>query len=135
MKSVSGRLGAIALLAMLVRAVVPAGYMLAEAETSQGRYLTVEMCDGHTHALQVIDLDTGKKVDAKVLKAKHGKSEPKPPPCVCAGIAPLAPPLVAAVPVKFKVAYSAVFDLSRDVRPGHGIAAPPPPATGPPDSI
>jgi hypothetical protein len=31
------RLGAIALLAMLVRAIIPAGYMLAEADTGSGR--------------------------------------------------------------------------------------------------
>ncbi|MDP3736742.1 MAG: hypothetical protein Q8R02_05105 [Hyphomonadaceae bacterium] len=126
------RLGAIALLAMLVRAVVPAGYMLAEAETANGRYLTVQMCEGHIEARQVIDLDTGKQVDLSKLP---GKADSKSAPCVFASVAPLAAPVVAAEPVEFIASYDIDFGVVRDVRPGRGIAAPPPPSTGPPSIL
>lgn len=128
-----GRLGAIALLAMLVRAVMPAGYMIAEADTAHGRYLTVQMCEGHLEARQVIDLDTGKQVDVSKLpgKAKDIKSAP----CVFASVAPLAAPVVSAEPVEFVTSYDVDFGIARDVRPGRGIPAPPPPSTGPPSIL
>jgi hypothetical protein len=133
---VGGRLGAIALLALLVRAVVPSGYMLAEAENAHGRYLTVTMCIEHGGGSQIIDLNTGKRVDPKALNSKPGgKGEPKPAPCVFAAAAPLAPPLAQAELVVFRIAYDIDFGVVRDLRPGRGIPAPPPPSTGPPSDI
>jgi hypothetical protein len=74
MKRAGAQLGAIALLAILVRALVPAGYMLAEADTPDGRYLVVQMCDGHD-AAQVIDLDSGKLVEASELPEQTEASQ------------------------------------------------------------
>ena len=131
------RLGAIALLAMLVRAVVPAGFMLASADTPNGRYLTVQMCSQHTGPAQVIDLDTGKLVDASTLAKTDGKSKTNPghAPCVFAGSPVMAHPVAVAEPVEFLTVYEADFGVVRDVRPGRGIPAPPPPSTGPPSLI
>lgn len=131
------RLGAIALLAMLVRAIVPAGYMLASAETPDGRYLTVQMCSQHTGPAQVIDLDTGKIIDASTLAKTSGKSKTNPgdAPCVFAGAPVMAEPVSAAEPVEFVVSHEVDFGFVRDVRPGRGIPAPPPPSTGPPSII
>ena len=130
MKRAGRQLGAIALLAMLVRAIVPAGYMLAEADTPDGRYLVVQMCDGHG-AAQVVDLDTGKLLDASKLPGKpDGKTSSTP--CVFAVTAPMASPPVAAEPVVFQRVYAADFVVALAVAPGRGIAAPPPPSTGPP---
>lgn len=133
------RLGAIALLAMLVRAIVPAGYMLASAETPGGRYLTVQMCEQHAGPAQVIDLDTGKIVDAsqisKVSKGEGKKANPGDAPCVFAGAPVMAQPDAVAEPVEFVIAHEVDFGVVRDVRPGRGIPAPPPPATGPPSLI
>ena len=134
MRSMGRRLGAIALLAMLVRAIIPAGYMLAEADTGSGRYLRVEMCDGHHKPAQIIDLDTGKVVDPSGLP-KNVKNEASSSPCVFAGIAAMAPPVVVTEPVEFRVSHQVDFDVGRDLRPGRGIAAPPPPSTGPPTLI
>lgn len=130
-------LGAIALLAILVRAVVPAGYMLATAETPEGRYLTVTLCEGHDGPQQVIDLDTGLPVDPSVLDKSDDGQTPAPdaPPCVFAAAAHLAQPLDMGEPVVFVAAERAVFAAVRDIRPGRGIAAPPPPSTGPPSLI
>lgn len=133
MKRAGRQLGAIALLAILVRAIVPAGYMLAEADTPDGRYLVVQMCDGHG-AAQVVDLDTGKLLDASKLPGKSdGKSNNAP--CVFAVTAPMASPPVAAEPVVFQRAFAADFVVALAVAPGRGIAAPPPPSTGPPTLI
>lgn len=127
-------LAAFALLTLLVRAVVPAGYMLATAETPDGRYLTVTLCEGHDGPQQVIDLDTGLPVDPSVLdKVDDGKTPtPAGPPCVFAAVAHLAQPVDASEPVEFAASEHVVFAVVRDVRPGRGIAAPPPPSTGPP---
>lgn len=127
------RLGALALLAMLVRAIIPAGYMIAQADTGSGRYLTVEMCDGHNAQAQVIDLDTGKTVDLSKLP-KSDKTDASSP-CVFAAVVAMAPPLSAAEPIEFLTAHQVDFAVVRDLRPGRGIAAPPPPSTGPPSLI
>jgi hypothetical protein len=126
------RLGAIALLAMLVRAVVPAGYMLAQADTGQGRFLTVEMCEGH--AARVIDLDTGKQVDLSKLPGKADDTS-KDAPCVFASTASAATPVEVVELVEFVATQDVGFFVDRSIRPGRGIAAPPPPSTGPPSTI
>ena len=126
-------MGAIALLAILVRALVPAGYMLAEADTPDGRYLVVQMCDGHG-AAQVIDLDSGKLVDASELPGQtEGKTTSSP--CVFAGPAPMGSPPAVVQPVVFQRIFAADFVAALAVAPGQGIAAPPPPSTGPPSLI
>jgi hypothetical protein len=134
MQSMGRRLGAIALLAMLVRAIVPAGYMLATAETAHGRYLTVTVCEAHDSATQMLDLKTGRLVDPSSVPAKHS-DKVEHAPCVFAMAAPMAPPAVSIQPVTFVTVETAAPVRPRDVRPGEGIAAPPPPSTGPPVSI
>ena len=128
------RLGAFALLALLVRALVPAGYMLAEADTANGRYLVVQMCDAHSGPAQIIDLDTGKAVDKSTLPGKsNGKTSDTP--CVFAMAAPVSLPTSTAGPVAFQHAIAVQHVKMPDIRPGRGIAAPPPPSTGPPRLI
>ena len=134
MRHMGRRLGAIALLAMLVRAIIPAGYMLAEADTGSGRYLTVEMCDGHATQAQLIDLDTGKLVDLSKLP-KSAKTDNNSAPCVFAGATVIESPVAVAEPIEFRVSHDIDFAVVRDLRPGRGIAAPPPPSTGPPSLI
>ena len=126
------RFGAIALLALLVRAFVPAGFMLAEADTGSGRYLTLELCDAHGGVPKVVDLDTGKIMDAPV----KGQTSDKQPPCVfCASVVAMASSEPVVELVKFVAAQDVDFIEIRDLIPGRGIAAPPPPSTGPPSSI
>lgn len=132
MRRIGRRLGAIALLAVLVRAIVPAGYMIAQADTGSGRYLTVQLCDAHKTPVEVIDLDTGKRVDVSKLPTK---SQQQHAPCVFCGAATMAPPVALAEPVGFTLVQDVDFVVERDLRPGRGIPAPPPPSTGPPASI
>lgn len=134
MRHMGRRLGALALLAMLVRAIIPAGYMIAYADPGTGRYLTVEMCDGHSTQTQVIDLDTGATVDPSKI-SKTGKTDNTSSPCVFAGVVAMGAPLSSAEPVEFRLTHQVDFAVVRDLRPGRGIAAPPPPSTGPPSLI
>ena len=127
------QLGAFALLALLVRALVPAGYMVAEAGTVDGRYLVVQMCDGHGSAAQVIDLDTGKVIDKS--KSPDSTDSSNKSPCVFAMASAVSLPPLAVEPVLVRHAIAAEPAGVSEVRPGRGIAAPPPPATGPPSLI
>ena len=136
MRYAGRQLGAFALFALLVRAIVPAGYMIASAETSEGRYLVVQLCDSHANFTQVIDLDTGKQVDPGKLPAKPASDKSSKTPCVFAAAPHMAGPELSSPYVgqpdgRIVVAnYAAVA-----VTPGRGIAAPPPPSTGPPQLI
>ncbi len=131
------RLGALALLAMLVRAVLPAGYMFATADTGSGRYLTVTLCTDHAGGgeIALVDLETGKTyAPGETPKPKDASSDTSSP-CVFAGAPAVATPAAAPELIVFTTAVEAPVAIARDVRPGRGIAAPPPPATGPPLSI
>lgn len=128
------QLGAFALLALLVRALVPSGYMLAEAEGAGGRYLVVQMCDGHAAAPLVVDLDTGKLVDKTSAPGKPG-GKTADTPCAFAVSPHMASPPVATTLVAFVQARDAEIVVSAALSPGRGIAAPPPPSTGPPHLI
>lgn len=128
------RLSAIALLALLVRALIPAGYMIAEADAGAGRYLTLKVCDGHQGPPTLVNLDTGEEVSLDSLPKKL-KGDSDKTPCVFAAPGAAIEPVAVAELVQFTVASEPAFLLQRDLRPGRGIAAPPPPATGPPSLI
>jgi hypothetical protein len=130
MKRAGRRLGAIALLAILVRAIVPAGYMLAGADTPGGRHLVVQMCDGHG-AATVVALFTGHIRDLYTLPGKsNGQSDSSR--CAFAVSPAMASPPVAAQTDKSQQASSNDLVVALAETPSCGIAAPPPPSTGPP---
>jgi hypothetical protein len=126
-------LAAFALLALVVRALVPAGYMLAP--TQDHRFITMTLCSGHGSAETVIDLTTGALVDAGVANQKEAPFKKSPnadAPCVFAAAATLsAPEQPTSLPVVFRLA-SAELPRAIAVAPGRGLAAPPPWSTGPP---
>jgi hypothetical protein len=119
---------ALALLAMIVRAMVPAGFMLAPAQ--HGELLAVTLCSGHGAVEALIDLKTGALVEKKGEAPQ--KSTASDAPCVFAVTATLvAPEPSFSLNVSFaSVAAAPVRTV--DVAPGRGLAAPPPWATGPP---
>ncbi|MEQ1780156.1 MAG: hypothetical protein ABMA14_02270 [Hyphomonadaceae bacterium] len=99
--------------------------------------MIVQLCDSHPGFTQIIDLDTGKQVDAAKATSKTNKPSPDKSkgPCVFACAPQLAAPeaftTAVAVPTRFlQLAFRAA-----DVAPGHGIAASPPPSTGPPQLV
>lgn len=136
MRRLGKQLGALALLALLVRAIVPAGYMVAGAETPSGRYLTITFCGERHTPPRVIDLDTGAVVDAGKLPAGPANGTPSGhQPCVFAATAHFATPSATTEAVLFTTAHAATFVPALAVYIGQGIAAPPPPSTGPPSLI
>ena len=126
-------LTALALLAMAVRALVPAGYMFAP--TQDHRFIAVTLCSGHGLAEVVMDLTTGAVVDLGSTNRDDAPSEKSPnadAPCVFAVAAALsAPEQPASLPVVFRLP-SFELSLTSAVAPGRGLAAPPPWSTGPP---
>jgi hypothetical protein len=119
----------LALLAMAVRAVVPAGFMLAPSHN--GDLLTVTLCSGHGPVEALMDLKTG------AITPKDGDHTPKKStaadaPCVFAAVAPLATPAQPPTLIVHSVMVSVAPARARTMRPGLGLAAPPPWATGPP---
>ncbi|MEQ1783273.1 MAG: hypothetical protein ABMA14_18110, partial [Hyphomonadaceae bacterium] len=85
----------------------------------------------HAGFTQIIDLDTGKQVDPGTLPAKSDDKAGKAP-CVFASLPHLSAPQ-ATVDVEAPsdtMQAATLFKVA--VTPGRGIAAPPPPSTGPP---
>ncbi len=104
------------LAALLARAVIPSGWMVAPAPAG----VAIVICTG----------------DGMVTGAIPGKDDGQPrtntEPCAFAGLGVAAePPLLAILPVPVAVAV-AVLAPAVVLLPGRGLAAPPPPATGPP---
>ncbi|MET0183136.1 MAG: hypothetical protein ABW199_09645 [Caulobacterales bacterium] len=123
-------LAAFALLAIVVRALIPAGYMVSP---DAGRFVTVTLCSGMNQVEAVIDRTTG-----EVQHGDHqqdGKAAGKDTPCVFAAVAPLAAP-EAPLAITLSYALLAIGGTERiAVSPGRGLAAPPPYQTGPPATV
>ena len=128
------RLGlvAIAFAAILLRALVPAGYMLGQAETGDGRYLVVQLCDTHEAVATAIDLDTGKVVSLADLKRSgQQKTGTDHSACVFAAVAHFA--TLSAPQVSPPILDESVVQSDAGASPGHLVqVASLPPATGPP---
>jgi hypothetical protein len=117
----SGILLALIALAMLTRALVPAGWMPAGDGTA-----LLTLCNGGT-------------ISVAQARAAMGGDEHAPAtpvvdqPCAFAGVPAIdAPPPLAAPPRPIAVARAEPSTRLRDVGVGRGLVAPPPPSTGPP---
>lgn len=111
---------------LLIRAVMPTGWM--PVTTTHG--IAISVCTGMG--------------PAKMTMAHHGAPHEKAPapehnkdhPCAFAGaVAPLAGWSVPTLPPPLAIAAAASATPRRAVAIGRGLAAPPPPQTGPPTLI
>ena len=105
----------LALLAVWVQALIPAGYMVAPGQ-SPG----LVICTGHG-PLTSHDQPGGpanSSHDSACVFAGHGLA--------------MAPPLAAILPTATVVAHAPVIARAVPQPPGRGLAAPPPPSQGPP---
>ncbi len=120
---------ALALVALGLKAFVPAGYMLEVSDRS----LIVVMCSAHGGGPLVFDTQTGEFREADSPRQQPGPDQDRAEsPCLFAAGAPLAPPMAAAsLPVDGSTSLSG-FPPAFAPSPGRGLAAPPPWATGPP---
>lgn len=124
-------LAAFALLALCVRALIPAGYMLGGFDPA-GQQAFVTLCSSSGPIDIAIDLKSGA---VKETHGKHGADSTAHPPCVFAGAAMFDAPALVALPGSVRVEFAPLAWTPNTVRPGLGLAAPPPPALGPPSLI
>jgi hypothetical protein len=124
---------ALALLAIVMRGVIPTGYMI-KAPESEGAFIEIELChgDGSPASKLRIDLGSTENEDDGAPTGEPGDASKAP--CAFAAITSFIPEanFAAFTPPP-------VVDAQRRVpvslRPGRGLASPPPPATGPPTFI
>jgi hypothetical protein len=107
---------ALALAAMGVRAAAPPGYMFSPSPAG----FTVTLCNGGT-----MRIDLGRSPE-------HGQHSGDSGPCLFAAAAHAAPAPIAPQIISTAISSVAVAPPIAAVSVGHGLAAPPPPATGPP---
>lgn len=121
-------LAAFALLALCVRVLLPAGYMYGGLDSS-GRQAFVTLCSENGQIQIAIDLETGA---IKENPGDHAGGGEKHSPCVFAGVTVIDAPDLLALSVGERIEIAAPVFTPAFVRPGLGLAAPPPPAIGPP---
>lgn len=125
---------ALAVMALAVRAVVPAGWMTMP---SADGWLRLTICTGTgpieatpamAHAMRAMSgMGPG--------KMHHGDDAPTHPDHPCAftgGVLAADLPVLIAPPLPPRAATAIAIAGTRDIAVGRGLAAPPPPQTGPP---
>ncbi len=116
----------LALFAVMLRVAIPAGFMMGQAPSGAFAMVICSPDGARVAAADWAGQDGRQKAPAD--SQKHDS------PCVFAGhgLADSPPPILMVRPAGMVVASAAPPPLLRDARPGRGLAAPPPPATGPP---
>jgi hypothetical protein len=123
---------ALTLLALAVRFAIPAGIML-EKPVEDGDLPALVLC---TSAGMITVKADGFGIPGKTDPARHDDSGTSGEPCVFAAVAAhAAPPAPAVLDLPAPVAAPAPLWVVVQQRPGEGLAAPPPPATGPPSLV
>lgn len=131
---------AIALFAIALRALVPAGYMIAPR--AEDGAVVMALCSEHGTTQVRIDLRTGEVITAESGDAAQGPAQGDDPaakkwsaPCVFAAAAALAPPAFGpGVPARVNAPAIEASAVAH-VAPGRGLAAPPPFSTAPPAQL
>ena len=120
----------LAAMALLLRLAFPTGFMLAP---SRAELPTIVICTGQG-AMTVTLGEDGRP--AKAGESHKSNSDKTSHPCTFAAatVAAVAPLLVAVL-IPQRLAQVALPPLLTTQRPGLGLAAPPPPTTGPPASL
>lgn len=130
------------LMALVVRAMVPAGFMLAPPGQGAAGPIPIVLCTeaGTIQALMAADgsiIDDPSATDTPSDDPEHSQGATDHQSCVFAHT--VAPPVPAA-PILGPLTQTAQLEapigaVSLDLVPGRGLAAPPPPATAPPVHI
>ncbi len=118
-----GRRIALALVAcaLLLRIAVPGGWMPSD----QGRW--IELCTGDGMVTAFVDANN------RLHHSDPGKAHAAKQHCAFAGLtAPFDPPVSVEPVLRFEVAEAVPAPRLGSVSIGRGLAAPPPPSTGPP---
>ncbi|WP_304172369.1 DUF2946 family protein [Phenylobacterium aquaticum] len=122
----------LATLALFVRLLFPSGFMLSPDRTALP---TIVICTGQGAMTVTLDAQ-GHKVEAGQGGDHHGSDGKTSHPCTFAAATVSAvAPLLIAVLIPQQLAQVTAAPLLTTQRPGLGLAAPPPPTTGPPAQI
>ena len=118
-----GLMAVAAVVALALAVVVPPGFMPARAQSGVG--LAVVICTGHGP----LQIGAAGDRSSPVQKSKAGAA--------CPFAAAATPPLPATRALaKDAVTFAtAPSSIAADQSPGRGLAAPPPPAIGPPSQV
>lgn len=121
----------LATLAIALKIMIPAGFMPG-AEPRNGLPFALVLCTGDGAKL----VQPGEGLDAREGDV-HDQKTSHDAPCAFAGQGAAAPPptLASIGDVQFVAYVAPVPSLARTVHPGRGLAAPPPPQTGPPSVL
>lgn len=128
-----GLLLTLALTAVLFRAAIPGGWMVSPQAVG-GFPLVLCAYDGR-HAASVEWADAEGKLKGAPQAPAQQDSDGDPACVFAAHLAVPAPELATAVVAVVTPAAVLIAGPSRDLVPGRGLPAPPPPATGPPHLI
>ena len=123
--------GAIALVAIIMRGLIPAGYMIAAPGQTDG-LISIEICHGGSGETGTLLLDprTGDLVDPDDLSDTPEESDGQACPfALSAHFAIPAQDAQASQPVQYAFYYQTAASAGL---PGRGLAAPPPPSRAPP---
>jgi hypothetical protein len=127
-------LAAFALLAFSVRALVPAGMMLA-AEPASAALISIKLCTSQGEVDAKIDKVTGRIVHGDEDRTPAEPGGDHAPCAFAAAPAALALPTVASLIRRPPPVANTAWTSTVDIAPGRGLAAPPPWATGPPTLV
>lgn len=138
LKRISRTLAAFALLAVMVRALIPVGYMVTPADLA-GSTSVIMLCTAQGYVPRSVDLSTGKLVSASRSSESHRDAPAQKPadhsPCVFAAASPIpAPESSPAIHLPTPAVSPTRADTSA-LAPGRDLAAPPPWPTGPPATL
>lgn len=120
---------AAAFLALALRALIPAGYMLGPGAGANA--LVVTLCGGGGLEAR-LDPKTGAVELGGHAPAHDSQSDHSHAPCAFAAVAPLAAPTDAEMRLAPRAAGMSFAVATASLIPGRGLAAPPPWSTGPP---
>lgn len=124
----------LAMLAIAVKVLIPAGYMLS-AQVGPGGSPTMVICTGHGEFVVAVDAN-GKPSAPDPSKPGDGKSKAGDHPCTFASASVAhAAPAAFAIVAPIRLAWLPPPPRLTTQRPGLGLAAPPPYTTGPPSII
>jgi len=113
--------------ALLVRVIVPQGYMLAPADDG---LIRISVCTGY--GAVEMGMDQEGRLVAIGDAPDHGKDKAKPDCPFAAALSPVLPNGSIPQFVGPRLSAAKLLPPATQVAPGRGLAAPPPPSTGPP---
>ncbi len=134
-KSIRLVFSALALMAVFARAVIPTGYMLSMEKASLGNLFPITVChgDGTTSDTVFLDFQTGNLLSSDTPIPSPEKDDSGTSACTLLAMSGhgTEPDLVSVL-IAPRTKEMLVSPKPAFVVPGQGLAAPPPPARGPP---